>query len=617
MLLVFVLCHSPAQASDFASALTFAQSGIYNPTGDALQDKALLWSALLADGANFSFEDYQAFILQNPDFPSMAAMRVKAENVMPANLDDAAVGAWFQSYPADLAPQTGMGALRYAVALNNAGDRARAQSVLRKALAEQNFGADTLIKYQATGLLNAADFYRRADRLLWQGDAAAARTMYPYLGPDYIALINARIALANNDKQAPNTLNAVPQTLQNDDGLLFERVRYRRKANDTDGAIELIAQQPKNPAQAEKWGLERSILIRRLMDQDDYQRAYNLAAAHHYKDGEAFAGHEFLAGWLALQKLNKPDLAARHFAALSNGSKAIISKARGAYWQARAAQAAGNSTEAAELMQNAAQYTTTFYGQVAARALGREPKDFERAEPAVPDSAKAAFRNDERVRIAQLFYSERVKDKAALFLRSLIQKSSGKTDYIQLAQFANELGVPQVSVSAAKAAAAKTMQLPVSGYPVLDTVALGESVPAPLALAIIRQESQFDTGATSKAGALGLMQLMPATASATANKMGLAHDAAMLTADPEHNIRLGSSYLAQRMQQFDNSIPLAAAAYNGGAANVQKWIAQYGDPRDPEVDMIDWIETIPFGETRNYVQRVVENAEVYRIRLGQ
>ena len=608
--------------ADFASALSFAQLGEYNPTNDALADKALLWTALLNDTTQtFSFDDYQSFIRANADFPSMNAMRVKAENVMPANLDDAAIIAWFNAYPADsgtqTGPQTGMGALRYAEALNRAGQRAKAQSVLRKSLAQQNFGGDALVKFQGSGMINAADFYARADRLLWQGDKDAARSLFSYLSPGYQSLIVARIALQNDEKKAAAAVSAVPQALQTDPGLLFDRVRYRRKQNDTDGAIALLAQQPKNPAQSEKWGLERSILMRRLMDAGDDQRAYNLAAAHHYTEGEAFAGNEFMAGWLALRHLNKPDVALKHFATLYNNGKSVITKARAAYWQGRAYQALGQNDQAATWMQNAAQYTTSYYGQIAARALGKEPRDFLKTEPQPAASAQAAFQNDERVRIAKLFYDNGIKDKAALFLRSLTQKAGAKTDYIMLANYASDMGMPQVAVTAAKEAAKKNMQLPMSGYPILNTGAVGENIPAPLAYAIIRQESQFDTQVTSKAGAMGLMQLMPGTATATANKMGITHDASMLIDNPEHNIRLGTSYLAQRMEQFNNSIPLAVAAYNGGAANVQKWIAQYGDPRDPKADMIDWIETIPFGETRNYVQRVIENTEVYRMKLGQ
>ena len=410
----------------------------------------------------------------------------------------------------------------------------------------------------------------------------------------------------------------MPAALAGDGGLIYERVRWRRRADLTDGAVELLAQQPENPTNLRRWWTERNILVRRLFADAEYQGAYDLVAAHSQESGIPFAQAEWLAGWLALRFNGRPDLAQQHFRRLFDSVTTPISLARGAYWVGRSYEAMSDATNATNWYRLASLYDTTFYGQLAAGKLNEPSVARLPTETEVPIDVAEAFAVSEMTRIVLALDQIDEEALSDRFLRTMSRRA--QDDPVQLAlttRLAVEIERRHIAVRNAKRAVSIGPPLVQASYPILP-LPLASPVPeTALLLALIRQESEFRVDAVSRSGARGLMQLMPATARRMSRALGVQHSLRRLTSDPDHNIRLGSEYLARMLDRFDGSYILAVASYNAGPSNVEKWIVEWGDPRDPGVDTIDWIESMPFYETRNYVQRVLENAQVYRLRRGE
>jgi len=452
---------------------------------------------------------------------------------------------------------------------------------------------------------------------LWDGQDAAARRLFPLVGDDWKALAEARMALAEEARNAEALLARVPSDLRDNPGLVYERLRWRRRADQDDAALEILDRQPKKLDRPELWWNERNILVRRAIEKADYAQAYRLAKNHGLPDGKGLADAEFLAGWLALRFLDKPAAALAHFERLHKNVTAPISRGRGAYWAGRAAEVVGDKAAARKWFEQATQYGTTFYGQLAASQLDRAPKLPTGNDPALTKEAMAAFHKRELVRVVEgLTQIEgRSSDRVGQFLRRLGSDADSHEEYTLAARLAQEIRRPDLQVAIAKNAAQDGLAL-AEGYPLLDLKDIPKPEPA-LVHALIRRESTFNTNAVSPAGARGLMQLMPATAQQVATKLGIKkHQPSKLTADPDYNIKLGTSYIADLLDRFNGSYVLAIAAYNGGDGRVRKWLDTLGDPRSPRVDVIDWIEMIPIYETRNYVQRVMEDTMVYRARLN-
>jgi soluble lytic murein transglycosylase len=368
------------------------------------------------------------------------------------------------------------------------------------------------------------------------------------------------------------------------------------------------------------WWTERNILIRRSMEKHNFPLAYQLAKAHGQSEGQPLAEAEFLAGFLALRFLHQPSEAFEHFHRMYRVSQTPMSRSRGAYWCGRAAEALGDRKQAHEWYGAAIKFPTMYYGQVASVALGGDRPLALPPEP-VPSAAEVAeFNRRELVRVVRVLHEIDPRDGAdrvGLFLRRLGKDASVGTDYTLLARLADEMRRPDLAIFMAKQAFNTGVVLAVSGYP---TVPLRQTsgVESGLLLSLIRQESTFNPNTVSSAGARGLMQLMPATAQLVANKLGVHHNDGRLTAEPDYNILLGGSYIGQMIDNYSGSYIMAIAAYNAGAGRVRDWVAKFGDPRGAGgVDPVDWVELIPIAETRNYVQRVLEALQVYRVRLGQ
>ena len=579
---------------------------------DKFPAKLLLWIELMRGGPEVQFAQYRDFISNNPTWPGLIVMRRHAERALPNQADATAV-EWFKRFP----PVTSFGKTRLADLETAAGETAQADALLREVWIDTNFApADEQAFLQHYGdKIRPIDHAKRLDRLLWDGRDADARRMLARVSLVQRAIGAARIALLNGTPDALHLFALVPTQLQDDPGLTFARLKWRRRKDYLDEAIALLDHPPADLIRPLAWAGERQILARTALKEGKAPVAYRLAAANGLNEGAAFGELEFLAGWIALRHLNNPAEAYQHFVKLYGHSKMAISRSRGAYWAARAATALHQSKEAADWYEKAAANRTTYYGQLASAAIHDGGTIKVEREPEPTQSEIAKFEALELVRAARDLVAIGDGEDARPFLFQLIETAKSPDDYVQIARLALALDRPDMELMAAKRASNDAVNLFTENYPLVALPPGGKAEPA-LVLAVTRQESAFDQGAISIVGARGMMQLMPFTAQKMAKSLALPYSASLLTDDRVYNMRLGRAYIDEMLTEFSGSYVLAIAAYNAGPARVNQWIGQFGDPRAKNADVIDWIESIPISETRNYVQRVLENLQVYRLMLG-
>lgn len=603
-----------ARRGDWSKARAFAKkSG--DPVARALAD----WLYLTDGGTQPAFGEVNSFLESHSDWPMRSYLFGKAEQAMPATMSNGDVLAWYGTRE----PVTGEGMIRLGDAVVTRGDRQAGEALIRRGWIEGEFvpGREQEIARKYASILSGAPTAQRVQRLLWERRNSEAARIAGGADPTTQTLTRARIAIVSDPSRANVIVAGLPKALRTEPGLVFEQSQAIRRSGDVKGAVPIAlnaSSMPLASSATRRWWTERNALIRDSLQLGLYDEAYRLADQHGLTDGPEFAEAEFLAGWIALRFLSEPDDALTHFAKLYSGVSYPISKARGAYWMARAAEADGHFDEAARYFAIAATFPTTFYGQIAAvrihqdKALLALPD-----EPKASDSRYSVFRASEVAQVARIAAAANRDDLVRQFLLHLTDLSDTAQEYIFAARYALDLGYPEVSVRIAKKASQDDIVLPTYSYPVVGVAGVKSNVVEPaLMLGLSRQESEFNIGAVSPSGARGLMQLMPATAKLVARQLKVPFDQSKLTSDPNYNARLGTAYLGGLIQSFGGSYTMAVAGYNAGPGRVKQWMADYGDPRDPKIDSIDWIETIPFSETRNYVQRVLENTQVYRVRLA-
>lgn len=592
---------------------------------DQLADALVEWKRL-QQSDNFPFSDYANFLLLHPGWPGETSRRAAAETVLESGTwAPGLVVRFFERFP----PLTAAGRLRYAEALAASGRRSDGEEQARRA-----WRHGTLRPRDETALLGAfssaltpADHDARMDMLLWQGAIAAAQRQIAYVSPAKRAIFEARVAFRTKAVDADAKGAAALAAGRSDPGYVADRARWLRD-NGQSPAMRAYLAQPRQlasyPGDAEEWYEVLLLAARGAAADGQYALAYQIASQvddafppgtdvsdQPLGERDDYTSLTWLAGTVALENMGRARDAVGMFDRYSRGSKTPTTQSKGLYWAGRAAEAAGDGPNATAYYQRAAGYPDVYYGQLAAERLGqplKRPPDFNArvGDPAV----REAFFRKETVRAAQLLGTMGNRDDQSLFVRTIAAQATSDTDHILAAELSRTIGRPDLGVLVGKSALQNGLSdYTAAGYP---TVRVPETQQDywTIVHAIARQESQFDRAAVSHAGARGLMQLMPGTAREVSTKLGMSYNPGSLTSDTDYNIQLGSTYF-QRMYNLYGSYPLAIAAYNAGPGNVNKWIRANGDPRLPGGDIVQWVEKIPIFETKNYVQRVLENAVVY------
>jgi soluble lytic murein transglycosylase len=579
----------------------------------------------LQQSDNYSFATYADFLLAHPGWPGETSRRAAAETVADASASPALVTRFFDRFP----PLTAAGHVRYAEALSMTGRQAKAAEQARKAWAKGVLrpADESKILGLFPAALGPADHDARMDMLLWQGATSAAQRQLAFTSPARQPVFAARLAYRTNAADAADRGAMVEMTAANDAGFLADRATWLRNNGASPSARTQLARPHAiayPPAAPEKWFEVLLTHARGAAADGQYQLAYDIArqvddaypagtdvALRPIGERDDYTSLVWLAGQAAMRDLGRPRDAVALFDRYARGSRTATTQSKGLYWAGRAAERAGDTASAQSYFARAAGYSDLYYGQLAAERLRqplKAPAPINTA--AVDPAARTAFANREIVRAARLLGQLGRWDDQGLFIRRIADDATSDTDHLLAADLSRSINRPDLGVLVGKSA----LQNGLSDYTAAGFPSVAVSVAAndywTIVHAIARQESMFNKTAVSHAGARGIMQLMPGTARETAGKLGLSYNPGSLTTDTNYNIQLGSHYFA-RMYALYGNYPMAVAAYNAGPGNVNKWVRANGDPRTPGVDVIDWVEAIPIFETKNYVQRVLENAVVY------
>ncbi|MDF2096673.1 lytic transglycosylase domain-containing protein [Aquibaculum arenosum] len=610
-----------------AEALVLAEAGRSDalearlPQLDPLDRSIALWRLLTRRPEAAARTTLEDFLRRHADWPEEERLQRAVEERLPHEIDDRAALEWFS----DFAPVTPQAALAYARALRRAGEDAAAIAEARRAWRDLNPDtvSDAAILAEYGGHLEAVDHRIRVERLLRANQKKAAlvalddASAVGAIDAEQHRLLRARVLLQILDDEGEALANEIPEETLRQSGLIFDLAWYRMQRDPQETAMDLLDPPPVvlSREAADRWQVRRRA-VRRLLATDDADAAYRIAARHGIPEGLAYDEAEFLAGWIALRRLDDPDTAYSHFDRLFHQGSGAGAIARGAYWCGEASLASGRPDWGQQWFDVAAQYSGTFYGLMGAlRSDASQWREADGDAWEVGHAARSAFDARPMVRVIRRLAAAGRRDLVAPFFRHL--RSNGMEEagtWHLLGDLAQEIGRHDEAIRTARAAYSAGWTFPDLLYP---TPRMGLPVDRrrPLLLALIRQESSFNPEAVSPVGARGLMQLMPGTAADVAARLGEAYDPARLTADPAYNLRLGRAYLEEMLQRYGSSLPLALAAYNAGPGRVDAWLAAHGDPRRDEIGLLDWIELIPFDETRHYVKVVIEVAAVYARRL--
>ncbi len=564
-----------------------------------------------------TYDDVMAFLQRRPDWPGEPYLRMESEDAVVAH-GDAAVLEFFEGRP----PQTPIGVLGYATALKNAGRTGEADA--RLVLAWRTMPMDAVSQalfIAAHDRLLKPHHAARLDELLWQGDHAGARQMFNLVGDADKALAETRIALQNRKSDVNELINALPASMGGDAGLQKDRFEWRIRKGFEDSAKDLLLSQSISAdalGQPEAWANRRRALARDEMRNGDPKRAYQMASQHFLEGGSNFADLEWLSGYIALRFLKDPKRALTHFKAHDGAVESPISQGRAGYWQGRALQAMGDAEGAAKAYAKGAKFQSSFYGLLAAERGGLPFDQTLAGEQPTQDWRNSALARAPLFQAGMLLQASGELSVAERFWTHLAEQLI-EDDAAMLGQAAIDMKQPHLAVMIGKRVAQRGITIAAPYYPLHPAIKLDLNMAPEMVLAIARRESEFDPVVQSHVGARGLMQLMPGTADDVARDLGISdlHTTDRLTADPDYNARLGSEYLSQMAGRFNGNVVMVSAAYNAGPTRPARWMEAYGDPREGDIDIVDWIEMIPFRETQNYVMRVTESLPVYRARLGK
>ncbi|MDB3885630.1 lytic transglycosylase domain-containing protein [Candidatus Pelagibacter sp.] len=590
-------------------------------TSKKAKDKSIYnfiqWRYLLTTGNQASFYDYLSFINRNENYPRIGRIRYLAEHKLSTDkMSPKKIINWFNSKE----PLSGYGKLILGESFIQAGEVTKGTSLIKDGwiTADLNRANMKFFRKKFKRYLNADDYIKRADYLAWEGKSWDLKRMLRYLPKDYELLYTARQILMSKSYGVDNAIKKVPTKLKNDAGLNYDRLKWRRKRGRVDDSLEIIFKVRNNKdylVRPDKWWKERAIMARALIYKKKYELAYKVASKHTLDKGPEFAEAEWISGWIALSFLDDPILAIDHFNNFYQNVGYPISMSRGAFWLGRSYEKIGDIKKSYQWYEEASKYLTTYYGQLA--HLKIKPNDkFELTEQQkITDEYKKYFYKKDLVKIVYLLDELNKTKYTKNILKHLANDNIKSGSEILAAELSTNISRYDFAIQIAKLASYEKRFHNDFNYPIISTPEYvnGRKIPeAAFILSLIRQESEFDMRANSHAGAQGLMQLMPYTAKLVAKQAKLPYSKSRLTSDPEYNINLGSHYIAGLILQYDGAYPFATAAYNAGPKRVKYWKKINKDPQKKQVDFVDWVELIKFKETRNYVQRVMENYNVYR-----
>ncbi len=615
---------SPTDATLLRGALlaarrgdTLTAQGLQAQMANMTAKRLVTWAMVDSAGTNLDYFTLVAAMRDLGGWPRPSRLRAALEKALEtAAIPPAQVIAIFQGRD----PETAQGTIALASAYQTQGRTADASALVKHFW--RNHACDAELQGQMltrfSSYLTEDDHAARLDMLLYSRESEGVRQMMELVTPDRRALAQARLAFHGERSDAPTLLGALPYSLQNDPGLAFDRAHYYRKHNLESIAAGLVRNfptaTPEQPEVTKAIWAERRALMFSALQSLDYRGAYAAADDNGLQPGQDANEAQFFAGWIALTKLKDAELADRHFARLQAGATTPITLSRAYYWRGRAASTRGDAMDANLFWGDGAKYYTAFYGQLSAAKLGQVK--FELGNDPVPTPAdRARFEGRDVIRAARMLGDAGDHQLLASFVMAAEEDTTSPAELALLVDLTRLYADQSLAMRVVRSGAMRGLYLPQRGYPIRTApVGYGLAEPA-FVFAITRQESSFDPTARSYVGARGMMQLMPATAASVARRQGEAYSPSRLD-DPDYNMKLGAAFLGQLTTDFDGSYVLATAAYNAGPGRPPQWIASCGDPRGGASDPADFIECIPFSETRDYVMRVMENVQVYRARLA-
>ena len=580
------------------------------------------WNHLITTGNRATFFDYKNFINRNKDYPRMGRVKYLAEHKLSTDvMSPKAIINYFENEK----PLSGFGEMILGESYILTGEKIKGINLIKKGWIRADLSKSELKSFRKKfkKYLNNEDYINRADYLAWENKYWDLKRMLRYLPQDQQLLYNARQLLMSKSYGVDDAISKIPGYLKNDAGLNYDRLKWRRKRGRVDSSLEILMK-IKNTKdymiRPDKWWKERSIIARSLIYKKNIQLLYKLTSRHGLSEGPEFADAEWMSGWIALSFLNDPLLAIDHFSNFYENVGYPISLSRGAYWLARSNEIIGNDEEAVKWYKESSKFLTTYYGQLSHLKISpNETFALNDLMDVDKDLAENFYKKD-LVKIVYLL-DELNKDKYTKhILRYLANENIELGSEVLSAKLATDISRFDFAIQVSKIASYQKRFHNKYNYPIISTPKYVNKRKIPEAafiLSIIRQESEFDTSANSSAGAKGLMQLMTYTARTVAKQANMSYSKSRLTKDPEYNINLGSHYIAGLLLEYDGSYPFSIAAYNAGPKRVKYWKKINKNPQKNQIDYVDWIELIKFKETRNYVQRVLENYNVYRYILEQ
>lgn len=599
----YKLALSTMKSNGWTAALRIAKQA------DPVAYDIIEWHRLRAGQGNLG--EMIGFLDRRSDWPGLRLVRRNAEQRLPIGEEAELVLDFFASNE----PQTGYGARALIAAHRAQGDIETANDLAVIAWRTRVMKADdehALLSVYADVLKPHHE--TRLDMLLWRGSNSAAERMYKFVSDDWRKLARARIALRDRAKGVDTLIEAVPKSKQADPGLAFERMQWRARKGRGDAIDIMLAMTPDTLGEPSRWAGWRRSFARAEMRAGRIDRAYQIASQHGLSAGSHFADLEWLSGYLQLTYKQNATAALEHFLHFRGAVETPISLGRAGYWEGRAHDMLGDTESAQLAYAFGAEYQTSFYGLLAAERIGLPLDASLIGDTVYPDWRETSLAESSVFRAVQLFVANGERNLAEQFTRHMAE-TLPEDEIGSLGDYVLSQDEPHLAVMIGKQAARRAIVIPRAYFPVARLGTTPLPVPRELALAIARRESEFDPSVTSGAGARGLMQLMPATAKAVARDLKIRYEKDRLLSDPLYNARLGSAYLDELMEIFDGNFVMVSAGYNAGPGRPIRWMSRRGDPRQGEIDIVDWIEHIPFDETRNYVMRVSESIPVYRARL--